>query len=56
MRLPRKLPPAAVVPGAPRRYGEAPGTAVEVTMEILQLGNSSLRVGRLGLGCMGMSD
>lgn len=25
-------------------------------METLQLGNSSLRVGRLGLGCMGMSE
>ena len=25
-------------------------------METFQLGNSNLRVGRLGLGCMGMSE
>jgi len=31
-------------------------TPVEAIMETLQLGNSSLRVGRLGLGCMGMSE
>jgi hypothetical protein len=45
-----------VVARAARRYGGALDAPAEAIMETLQLGNSSLRVGRLGLGCMGMSE